>query len=309
MFRFHLPTIPFTVPNLITIAISLTALFLTTRNYLRKAGVRVRGVFRTSSSRDCDDKFVSEVVLENLKDRAITIFAIYLRIGYHCYIELEDLEDKPLVLKAYETYQKHFGPMEFYSVNLRKVDLNDLFSNYKVKKRLILSTSDGKYLVPSIMRRWSPNYEYFKNYMTIIAHPVRSTVKGQNIGGNVKYVVELIPEKGEEEIALIHPSDYETRRFREFALTQDSLTSKAALEQFLQKMQETGKLQSTKIIVHDLQEWRQKKNHSYDDREPVKIEYASAFEYYIAARLYSKYSNWKTDRDNRRRFKNQQAMK
>lgn len=203
MFRVHLPEISFTIPNLITIAISLMALFLTSRNYLRKAGVHVRGVLTTSSSRECNDTFVSEVILENLKDRAITIFAIYLRIGHHCYIELENLEDKPLVLKAFETYQKQFGAIEFYSVNMRKVDLNDLFADDKAKKRLVLSTSDGKHIVPSIMRRWNPNYDYFKNCMTITARPIRSTVKGRDLGGNVKYVVELIPEKGEEEIALI----------------------------------------------------------------------------------------------------------
>lgn len=144
--------------------------------------------------------------------------------------------------------------------------------------------------------------------MTIIAHPIRTTLKGKDLGSNVKYVVELIPEKGEEEIALIYPSDYQIRRFREFALTQDSLTSKEALEQFLQKKQEEGKLQSTKIIVHDLDEWREKKNDSYE-KEPVKLEYASAFQYYVIGRIYSKYSNWKTDRENRQRFKSQQAKK
>jgi hypothetical protein len=308
MFRFHLPTIPFTVPNLITIAISLTALFLTIRNYLRKAGVYVRGVFTIRSSRDCDDKFVSEVILENLKDRAITIFAIYLKLGHHCYVELENLEDKPLVLKAFETHQWHFGPLELYIVNLHKIDLNDLFGDAKVKKQLVLSTSDGKYMVPSRLRRWSPHYEYFKNYMTILAHPIRTTLKGRDLGGNVKYVVELIPEEGEEEIALIYPSDYQIKRFREFALSQESLTSKESLEQFLQKKQEEGKLQSTKVIVHDMDEWRKNKNDSYD-LKPVNIEPASAFEYYIIGRLYSKYSNWKTDRENRRRFKSQQAKK
>ncbi len=309
MFRFHLPTISFTIPNLITIAISLTALFLTARNYLRKAGVHVRGVFTIRSSRECDDKFVSEVILENLKDRAITVFSIYLKLGYHCYVELENLEDNPLVLRAFETHQWHFGALELYSVNLHRIDINDLLGDSKVKKQLVLSTSDGKYMVPSRLRRWSPYYEYFKNYMTILAHPIRTTLKGKDLGGNVKYVVELIPEKGgEEEIALIYPSDYQIKRFREFALTQESLTGKDALEQFLQKKQEEGKLQSTKVIVHDMDEWRKNKNDSYD-LEPVKIEPASAFEYYIIGRLSSKYSNWKIDRANRQRFKSQQAKK
>src|SRR5882724_6887131 len=277
MFRLHLPTISFTVPNLITIAISLIALFLTARNFLRKAGVYVRGVFSTASSRQCDDQYVAEVILENLKDRAVTIFAIYLKLGRHCYLELENLEDKPLILKAFETYQKQFGPIEFYSVSMRRVDLNALFANHKIKKRVVLSTSDGKYTVPSNMRRWSPVYNYFRNYMTIVARPIRTSLKGRDLGGNVKFVIEFIPENGEEEIVLIHPRDYELRMFRNFSLTQESLSSKEALEQFLQKKKEEGKLQSAKIVVHDLQEWREKKHDSYK-MEPFKVQYVGAFQ-------------------------------
>jgi hypothetical protein len=289
-----------------SLCIGVTALFIGIKNYLRKKGVHVRGIFTMRSSIECDDKYVSEVILENLKDRAITIFAIYLRVGHHCYIELENREDEPLVLKAFETYHKQFGASEFYSCNLHRIDLTDLFADDRAKKRLVLSTSDGKHIVPSIMRRWNPNYEYFRNYMTVIVHPVRSTVKGKDIGGNVKYVVELIPEKGEEEIVLLYSRDYETKRFREFDLTFESLSSKEALEQFFHKMQEEGKLQSTKIVVHDLEGWRKRKNHLYE-KEPAKIEYASALEYRVKGRVYSKYENWKTDRNNARRLRTQKT--
>ncbi|HET9183499.1 MAG TPA: hypothetical protein VFP59_15290 [Candidatus Angelobacter sp.] len=305
----RLPTIPFTVPNLITVAISLTALFLTARNYLRKAGIYVRGVFTTASSRDCDDQYVAEFILENLKDRAVTIFAIYLKIGHHCYLELENLEDKPLILKAFETYQKHCGPIEFYSVNMHRVDLNELFADRKIKKRIILSTSDGKYTVPSNMRRWSPVHNYFQNYMTILPHPVRTSLKGTDLGGNVKFVVEFIPEKGKEEIVPIHARDYELKIFRNFSLTREALSSKEALEQFFEAKKKESKLQSGTIVVHDMQEWREKKHDSYK-MEPFKIQYVGAFEYHVVGRIYSKYSNWKTDRENRRlRLKNQQPKK
>jgi hypothetical protein len=120
--------------------------------------------------------------------------------------------------------------------------------------------------------------------------------------------VEFIPEKGEEEIVPIHPRDYELKMFRNFSLTQEALSSKEALEQFFQAKKEEGKLQSSKIVVHDLQEWRERKHDSYK-LQPFKIQYIGAFRYHVMGRVYSKYSNWKTDRENRRRLNSQQAKK
>ena len=107
-------------------------------------GAYLRGAFTPCQSRDCSDMFVSEVILENVKDRAVPIFGIYLRLGYSYYLEVEDFEDGPLLLRPYETYRKGFGPIEFYGINDNKIDLNDLLSNQRIKKSLFLSISDGK---------------------------------------------------------------------------------------------------------------------------------------------------------------------
>jgi hypothetical protein len=294
------PTIISLCIGVTSLCIGLTALYIGVKNYLRKAGVHLRGAFTTTTSRECNDKFVSEVILENLKDRAVTIFAIYLRIGHNYYIELENLEDKPLVLKAFETDQRHFGPIEFYGCNGHKLDFNKLLADHKVKKKLVLSTSDGKYEVPSVMRRWSPTYDYFRNYMTTTARPVRSTHKGKDLGSNIKYVVELIPDEGDEEIILIHPRDYELKLFRDFSLTQDALETKNTLDQYLHKMKDENKLNSKKILVYDLHEWRQRA-HDFYKGEPVRAEYASAFQYHVIGRFYSMYSNWKSRRENTKR--------
>lgn len=57
------------------------------RNYRRKAGVLIRGNYAIMEMFACKDLFVSTIILENQKDRAITIFGIYLRIGFNYYIE------------------------------------------------------------------------------------------------------------------------------------------------------------------------------------------------------------------------------
>src|SRR6267378_5645545 len=94
---------PLTVP-ILSLSLAVLALLIGIKNYRRKAGMYVRGVFSTGSGTSCNDVYVTEVILENLKDRAVTIFSIYLKIGHNYYVELENLEEKPLVLKAFETF-------------------------------------------------------------------------------------------------------------------------------------------------------------------------------------------------------------
>lgn len=156
------------------LCISALALFVATKNYRRKAGILVRGAFSLAESRDCNDKFVSNIILENLKDRAITIFAVYLRVGHSYYVEVENFEDRPLLLRAFETYQKDYGPIQFYGINSNRINLNDILNEPKAKKCLVLSTADGKYVVPSSIRRWSPVGDFFRNHLTAVVRPVRA---------------------------------------------------------------------------------------------------------------------------------------
>ena len=103
--------------------IGLVALWFTVRNHHRKSGLLIRGIYSISSSIDCNDAFVSKFILENLKDRSVTIFAVYLRVGHSHYIQLEDFEEAPLLLKPFETYQKELGPVQFYGSNMYRVRL------------------------------------------------------------------------------------------------------------------------------------------------------------------------------------------
>jgi hypothetical protein len=270
--------------SIVAIIISAIALLVATKNYRRKAGVLVRGGFSMSSSRDCVDRYVSQVLIENLKDRAITIFAIYLRVGHNYYIEIEDLEESPLVLKAYETFHKQYGPIQFYGLNSNKVDLNSLFENEKVRKRLVLSTSDGKYVVPAKIKHWHPVGDFFKNHMTATLRPVRLLHKKKHIGGNIKYVVEFIPEEGEAEVVTIHPRDHELKMFRAFSLTLESLESVDSLRNYLQRKQEEGLLNCKCFEVHDVTEWKLKALDFYDGRT-IHARYYGFWMYHLFGRL------------------------
>lgn len=287
-----------TLSMVVPMGISVLALLIAIKNYRRKAGVNVRGVFTTASGRSCDDVYITEVILENLKDRAVTIFAIYLKIGYNYYLELENLEEKPLILKPFEAYRGQLGPIEFYGISGNKIILNGLFRDRTVRKQLVLSTSDGKYQVPSSIRRWSPIGDFFRNHLTAVIRPVYSTYKDTYLGGNIAYVVELVGQEGEEQIVPIHPRDYELQIFRNFTITKDSLSSKEALEQLLQKQMDEGKLPCKRYVVYDMQAWREKAHEFYSGAITIQAKYCNAFQYYVMGRVLSKYADWKLNREN-----------
>ena len=108
--------------------ISIIILTVAVWNYRRKSGVDIQGSYTVSSSRDCDDKYVSSIVLENLKDRSITIFSIYLQVGRPYHVELDNFKDAPLILKPFETFHKDYGPIEFYEFTMKKVEINALLT-------------------------------------------------------------------------------------------------------------------------------------------------------------------------------------
>lgn len=289
-------------------AISTIILLVALRNYWRKSGTAVQGTYTVSSSISCEDKYVSSVTLENQKDRALTIFGIYLQVGHPYYIELEDLEGSPLILKPYETYYKEYGPLEFYAVGMKKVDFNNLIDDQKVRKRIVLSISQGRYVVRKFLNRWNPIIEFFRNSYAATAHPIPSTYKDRALGSNVRYVVELTSNEGKEEVIPIHRRDHEYRKFRSFRLTPESLASKEALEDFLHQMRDEGKLSSDKITVLDVDSWRERANANYEEPKVVLSD-VNFFTFHVCGRLHSIYSDWQLKRKNRAARKRRDARK
>lgn len=281
------------------IIISLTILVVGVWNYRRKTGVDVRGSFSVASSQSCEDQYVAQITLENQKDRVVTLFGIYLQIGHAYHIKIEDFDDSPYLLKPYETLHKKYGPIEFYAVSTKKVDFNELLSNDKVRKRLVLSTSLGKYTIRKHVHRWNPIVDLFKNNMAATVTPVRSTYKEKALGSNVKYIVEIIIDDGHEEIIPIHPRDYELQVFRSFGLTPESLENKEALERYLGSKKMSGILTCEKVLVHDVDAWRARANDFY--RGPkIKAKNYRAFTFYVIGRLYTWYSVWKLKHKNKK---------
>jgi hypothetical protein len=281
-------------------AVSLVALWFALQAFLLKAGQRIRGSFDLTSTVDCDDTFVSSVTLENLKDRAVVVFGIYLQISNGYFLELEDLGSSPLVLQPFEVVHRDYEPIDHYSVGVNRIDINRLLTSRGIRRRLVLATPNGPYGVREPVRQWDPVGLFFGNHLTAILRPRRARFEGRAYGTNVRYLVRLRMSGGAEKVVPLRERDYEIMVFRKFAIPREALASSTALEEFLLARAVEGGLRCEDLTVHDLQDMRAE---AFDDGEVRKKIVAvprSWATYYLQGRLYTWWSNYKMHRANRR---------
>jgi hypothetical protein len=234
--------------------ISIIALFYTIRAFILKSGQKFRCDIGITSSIDCSDKYISSITLENLKDRASVIFSVYIRYGLNNYLLIEDFSNSPLILKPFEVYYKEYDPILFYSLGVDITNLDKLIDDTKVKNRIVLATTNGKYIVKYNTKRWDPIIPFFKNYYTAIIKPIRKEYKDKNYGDNVKYLVVLTHKKEKEQVISLYKDDYRHKRFPKFQITKESLESQKKLETFLKKQKKEGNLSFEEIGIIDYSE-------------------------------------------------------
>jgi len=291
----------------IALAVSLTALYFVVRNYWRKSGMHIKRQFCIASSAYAEDKYVSSVTLENFKDRSVIIFKVFLRVGANYYIELDDFEHDPKILKPYESYTNHFGPVDFYVVNMNRIKLNKLLGSRRVKKSLVLSTSHGKYVVREWINRWDPVYAFFKNHMTASVIPMRPTEGAGYYGSDVKYLAKLLTEDGYKKTVPVYPNDYNYPRFEKFRLTEESLSSRENLENFLTDQAINGNLKCVDVEVIDADQLR-KKTYGHDFEESFEADHYSWIFYIVVGKLLTVWSNIRLYFINRKHKKANKAL-
>jgi hypothetical protein len=255
------------IVSLTALIVSIIVLIYTAKTYWLKSGVNIRGAYVLTSSIYCAERYISRIILENLKDRSVVIFSVHLKLGYNYFIEIDNFRDNPLILKPFEAFQREYDPIDFYNAGTKRIFMRHLFDNKSLKRCLVLSTADGKYIVKSFLTPWMPFHVSFHNYFTAIVRPIRLVYKGKAYGSNAKFIVEFKTENGEEEIVAIYQDDCERRKFYNFMLTKESLTSKEALEEFLYDKVSEDKLICSDIVVYELDEWR---NNDFENLAPFK---------------------------------------
>jgi len=286
------------VTSLVALIIALIALTYTVRSFSRKEGARIRATFAVQSTIASTQKNVYELTLENMKDRSVAIYTIYFRLGHNCYIELEDFEESPLVLESFGTYSTQYDPVDFYSDNMRPIDINELWKD--TRQQVVLSTSEGKYVVKEWIKKWDPVGDYFRNYSTAIMLPMRVKLKGKGYGSNAKFVVEFKHYSGEVETIPIYSEDYQGRRFKNFMLTEESLESEESLETFLRDKIEEGLLDCRDFKIWNMVAARERA-YEYYDSETYQATPTSWFGHYALGRFFTVMDVLKTRRSNKRR--------
>ena len=287
--------------------ISIIALVYTVRAFLLKSGLSVRGTYGITSSISCEERYVSHVTIENMKDRAVVIFKIYLKLGSSYYIEIENFEENPLILNAFEVFHREYDPIVYYAFNTKRLIMDDLLKDDKIKKRIVLKTTEGKYNVKQIRFLWDPTVDYFKNYFTAVPHPMRTRFKDKGYGGNVKFLVQIHSESGKNLVVPIHERDHERKVFNEFCLTKEAIESTDALETFLNQKKNEGSFPVESFELHNLEEWR-RKNYKLLAKEVIHAKAVSPFKYYILGRIYTKMSQYKMKSKNRNRQKANKSL-
>jgi hypothetical protein len=264
--------------------------------------MNIKGLYCISSSAYAEDKYVSSLTLENSKDKPVIIFKIFLRVGANYYIELDDFEHEPKILKPYESFTSAYRPVDFYCTNMSRIKLNELLGSRKVKKQLVLSTSEGKYLVTEWIKRWDPVFDFFNNHMTASIIPMRPKEERGYYGSDVKYLVKISTEDSYIQTTPVYSEDYNYPRFKNFRLTEESLSSKESLDDFLTIQAIEGKLNCVDVEVLDAEQLR---NESYGSgfEKTFEAEHYSWFYYIFIGKMLTIFSNIRLSFINRKQRK------
>lgn len=280
----------------LNLILTITALYFTIKTYGLKKGQHIRGSYATSRCIYCEDTYVHTIELENYKDKPMIIYSIYLKIGHNYYLELENFESDPLILNPFELYKKEYDPIDLYSINLNQVSINKLFANNKIKKQIVLSTSNGKYKVRKPIKHWNPIYYSFKNNNRGIIDISRTTYKSKSYGYKTKYIVDLKHSDGSEEIISIYNDNF--NKFRNFNITKENIESKVKLEMFLNQMKLQKKLKCEDFKVIDIEAFRNECYSGYN-KNKVELEYYNWFNHYVFGRIRTIYDDYKLHKKNK----------
>lgn len=272
--------------------LAMIAIWIAYKNYLRKGGLDIRGSYSVTSTVESSEKYISDVLIENAKDRSVTIFAIYLQVGRSHYLQLIDFESSPLILKAFESFRKEFGPVECYWSNFSRYSINHLLADRAVKKRLVCSTSSGRYVVPRMIPKWTPFVASFSNSLINGFYPSRSEFEGRALGDRVDYVAKFTSKGGEaRRVVLLQKNSHMYRLFEHVQLTQESLMTSHALSTFLEEARQKGAFGDVEIEIVDVGEWRSLKHSQFGlfERDAIELRQPSMWNFYVLGNFYARW--------------------
>ncbi|MFW1949885.1 hypothetical protein ACG907_18550 [Acinetobacter bereziniae] len=181
-----------------TLLISILGLYVTSSNYLRKSGIDISAAFSTTSDLFSQERYISSILLVNKKDKPVIINKVFIRLGNNIYIHMYGDYYEAFVLKPYESFNQKLEPHMAYMVGSNLVgDLTDVLYNKKIKKKIVLDTTDGMY-VCSDLKRKDTFYKILSHYYTsLIVRHKGKFINDIPVGNNTLYFIELLTKDSE----------------------------------------------------------------------------------------------------------------
>lgn len=291
----------------ISLFVSVIVLFITYKTYILKYGHKVRGWIGISSSITSSNNYFHSLVLENLKDKDLVIFDIYVRFGHNIYLNMLDKDDLNEsyfhIIPALSTKEFRFGPAIEYISGTELVNSSQLFDNNRTNQSIVLATNQGKVVVRPFKKGWSPISDYFNNYGTVIINPIRYYSDNSIYGRKGKEKERVNPAidystYGNQTLFLVvlkrkyfgvvtYPiwKSCKVQYFSDIDFTEESLTSKESLKKFLLKEKSNKRIDFESIdTIIDFQSYVSDVRKKYTT-DPIQFEPENWFTYRIVDKI------------------------
>ena len=284
--------------------ISIIALVFTIKAFWLKKGAKITGYIIFCSDIQSEDDYPEEIILNNNKDKSIVINKIFMRFGFNCYLLIEDFGDKPLIIPAFESYKKKYEPIVSYSASANRASINKLIKDKKIKRKIYLSTPEGKIIVSSPKKQWDPIMLCFKNCATHYVEPDRIYYKGNAYGCRTTYLVEL-KKDGKENILSFTPEDAHLIKYKnifkgDIIFNETAFDSVEKLTAYFMELKKQNMVEFDEINVIDFQEYLGV-NYQINKDKIVEIPKLNVFQYYILGKIVTKIRNKEIKKQNKKR--------
>ena len=269
---------------LLSFAVAIIALIYTGYQFVLKKGTKFYGMHTTSSSVWSKQRYISEIIIENKKDKAAAINYIYLRIGSNIYLELVDYDSSPRIIAPFETIKIELREgVSGYISSTFKVDLDAILGERKIRKTLVVATPQGLSKVRGYKKFWNVYIESLQNYFIIPVRPVRKYYKGKEYSDSLQFVVSDKNEEGRSEEHFLFRGN--TYSINSILVKVDDFSSASELEVFLRR---AGESSANTLVV----ERAGYTYGDYDDYKEVDVYHGGFIETHIVGKVYTKLSGW-----------------
>lgn len=268
--------------------------------YRLKSSVKISSSFSYMFSGCRYSTYVSSVTLTNKKDKSEAIYGIYLELGHGVYIEIEDLEHKPLVIGPFETITRNYNPVSFYGCNGTKVNIGKDLTNYS-RINIVLSTNHGKYLTIKDLNRWDPISENLHKGTAVLVVPERHILdfsddeQNNIIPNNTLYILSY-KKNHKPDFDYITRSDFSSSNLgagKYFLKKEHESNPKLLLDHLkgLAHLQLQYKIDPSSIEVHLPKEQPSIMSTDGFYADKLDLEPTSWWDIYVVARLKRKFKN------------------